>query len=47
MEGRKPSIFTEEAAVAELAKATFCDNTLIKKDLFKIGEDAQNALKPL
>lgn len=47
MEGRKPPFFTEEAAVAELAKGCFCDNTLIKKDLFKISEGAQNALKPL
>ena len=46
MEGRERVFFTEEAAVAELMKGYFCDNTLTKKDLFKISKGAQNGHKP-
>ena len=45
MEGRKPSFFDEEAAVAELAKDHFWDKALIIKGLFGIGEGEQKGLK--
>ena len=47
MEGRERVFFTEEAAVDALIKGYFCDNTLIKNDLFKISEGAQNGHTPL
>ena len=47
MKGRERVFFDEEAAVAELAKGHFCDNTLIKKALFKISKDSKKGLKPL
>ena len=47
MGGRERVFFDEEAAVAELVKGYFCDNALIKKDLFEISEGVQNGHKPL
>lgn len=47
MKGRERVFFTEEAAVAELAKGYFCDNTLINNDLFKISKDSKKGHKPL
>ena len=37
--------FTEEAAVDDLATATFCDKVLIIKELFEIGEGGQKRSK--
>ena len=46
MELRERVIFDEEAAVDDLAKATFYNKLLTNKTLFEINKDEQNTLKP-
>ena len=45
MEGRTRVILDEEAAVDELTRGSFWDNTLIDKQLFEIDKDEQKGQK--